>query len=228
MPRPPCAVLTLDGLRVVNRVVEVSEAGRAPSNDPALYVLAMCAGLGDQKTRQAALAALPRVARIGTHLFHFLEFVEGFRGWGRALRRAVAGWYNDMPLEQLAYQTVKYQRRDGWSHRDALRLAHPRAATAGHDIVYRWVTQGHTEAVDSANGDEGLNLIWAFEQVRRAESEQAIIELVEQHNLPWEAIPAQWLGSTAILAGTSAPAATDGADAQSRPIDVEWRPGAAE
>ena len=30
-----------------------------------------------------------RCARTGTHLFQFATFVEGFRGWGRALRRAV-------------------------------------------------------------------------------------------------------------------------------------------
>ena len=78
-----------DGPRVVARVVEISDTGRAPKNDPALFVLAMCAGMGNLDTRQAALNALPKVARIGTHLFHFLEYVEGFRGWGRGLRRAV-------------------------------------------------------------------------------------------------------------------------------------------
>jgi 60 kDa SS-A/Ro ribonucleoprotein len=79
-----------NGRLVVDRVVAISENARAPKNDPALFVLAMCAGLGDEATRRAALEALPRVARIGTHLFHFLEFVEGFRGWGRGLRRGVA------------------------------------------------------------------------------------------------------------------------------------------
>jgi 60 kDa SS-A/Ro ribonucleoprotein len=32
-----------DGLRVVNRIVEISEECRAPKNDPALFALAMCA-----------------------------------------------------------------------------------------------------------------------------------------------------------------------------------------
>ena len=44
----------------------------------------------DEKVRQAALAALPKVARIGTHLFHFAEYVEGFRGWGRRPREPPA------------------------------------------------------------------------------------------------------------------------------------------
>ena len=52
-------------------------------------------------------------------------FVEQFRGWGRSLRRAVGGWYAGRPVDALAYQAVKYRQRDGVTHRDVLRLAHP-------------------------------------------------------------------------------------------------------
>jgi len=190
--------LKADGLRVVRRAIEVSESGRAPKNDPALFVLAMCAGLGDLTTRKAALGALPRAARIGTHLFHFLEFVEGFRGWGRGLRQAVGDWYNTMPVEQLTYQVVKYQQRDGWSHRDALRLAHPGAATERHNQVFRWVTQGWPEVGQEPHSDQALRTLWAFERAKLATSEGQIVELVEQYNLPWEAIPTQWLASLKV------------------------------
>ena len=187
-----------DGLRVVERVVEISQAGRAAKNDPALYVLAICAGMGDQATRKAALAVLPQVARIGTHLFHFLDFVEGFRGWGRALRKGVAAWYNSMPVDRLAYQAVKYQQRDGWSHRDALRLAHPKAVTERHDIVFNWITQGWEGVGEAPHPDEGLRLLWAFERAKLASTEQEIITLITEHNLPWEAVPTQWLVSAEV------------------------------
>ena len=48
--------------RTVAEIVAVSRAGRAPKNDPAIFALAMAAGLGDEATRQAALAALPTSA----------------------------------------------------------------------------------------------------------------------------------------------------------------------
>ena len=99
--------------------------GRAPKNDPAVFALAIAAGTGHTA---AALEALPKVCRIGTHLFQFAEAVQGFRGWGRGLRKAVAAWYEGESAEDLAYQVGKYQRRDGWSHRDLLRLAHPATA----------------------------------------------------------------------------------------------------
>ena len=81
--------IAADGVRAVSTIVEVSERGVAPKNDPALFALAMAAGLGDVETRRAALDALPRVARTGMHLFRFAQFVEGFRGWGRSLRRGI-------------------------------------------------------------------------------------------------------------------------------------------
>jgi len=89
-----------DGLRAVAEIVLVSTEGRAPKNDPALYALALAAGLGDVETRGAALAALPQVARTGTHLFQFVLFVEGVRGWGRSLRRAVGRWYATQPARR--------------------------------------------------------------------------------------------------------------------------------
>src|SRR5208282_425217 len=119
------ACLAEDGERVVRRIVEISDAGRAPKNDPAIFALAVASGDSNPRTRAAALAALQRVCRIGTHLFHFAADVGNFRGWGPALQKAVAGWYLNRPVDKLALQAVKYQQRDGWAHRDLLRLAHP-------------------------------------------------------------------------------------------------------
>lgn len=175
-----------DGLRVVNRVVEISESGRAPKNDPALFALAMCAGLGNAETKKAALEALPKVARIGTHLFHFVEYVEGFRGWGRGLRKAVSGWYNSKEVDDLAYQVVKYQQRDGWSNRDLLRLSHPKTSEANRNNLYKWIV-GETDI------GELPALIVAVEQAKIAETAGQIVELIIKYNLPREAIPTKWL-----------------------------------
>jgi 60 kDa SS-A/Ro ribonucleoprotein len=102
-----------DGARTVTQIVAISDEGRAPKNDPAIFALALAASQGDDATRRAALAALPRVCRTGTHLFHFAAYVDGMRGWGRGLREAVARWYQGQSVEKLAYQAVKYQQR--WS-----------------------------------------------------------------------------------------------------------------
>lgn len=175
-----------DGARTVARIAEISEGGRAPKNDPALFALAMCCAADDATTRKAALTALPRVARIGTHLFHFLHYVEGFRGWGRGLRNAVGAWYNDKPIDKLSYQTIKYRQRDGWTHRDALRLAHPTPSET-HQALYHWITQGEMQ--------EGLpSLVAGFERIQIAEdTKEVLATLADYPGLPWETIPTQFL-----------------------------------
>jgi 60 kDa SS-A/Ro ribonucleoprotein len=189
--------LELDGPRTVARIVEISVAGRAPKNDPALFALAMAAGLGDAATKRAAFDALPRVARTGTHLFHFAAFMEGFRGWGRGMRQAVAAWYA-MPAERLALQAVKYQQRDGWSHRDLLRLAHPKAPTEQHQALYYWITRGWPGVGDEPHPDAVLRLIWAMEKVKAASSVAEIVRLIREYRLPREAVPTGWLTEAAV------------------------------
>jgi len=144
--------LDADGPRTVDEIVAVSDAGRAPKNDPAIFALAMAAGAGDEATRKAALAALSRVCRTSTHLFQFASFVEGFRGWGRSLRRAVGAWYGDRSPESLAYQAVKYRSHEGMTHRDLLRLAHPPVHVGSgnptmelrdeHLRLFEWIVRG--------------------------------------------------------------------------------------
>lgn len=187
-----------DGKRVVNRIIEISVAGRAPKNDPALFVLAMCASADDPDVRRHALESLPQVARIGTHLFHFMAFVEQFRGWGRGLRRAIGNWYNEMDAGRLAYQAIKYQQRDGWSHRDALRLAHPQATSDQHNAIYHWITRGWSDVGEIPHPDQALVKIWAFERAKRAVDSAEIIPLITDYNLPWEAIPTQFLREPAV------------------------------
>lgn len=153
---------------------------------------------GDEATRQAALTALPKVARIGTHLFHFLAYVELFRGWGRSMRRAVADWYNTMPTDRLAYQAIKYQQRDGWSHRDALRLAHPKTVDAQRNALYHWIAQGWASVGVEPHPDTVLRQLWAFERAKVATTAAEISELITRYDLPWEAVPTQWLADAQI------------------------------
>jgi 60 kDa SS-A/Ro ribonucleoprotein len=190
-----------DGKRAVAEIVAVSREGRAPKNDPALYALALAAGVGDAETRKAALEALPQVARTGTHLFQFASFVETFRGWGRALRRAVGRWYAEQPVDKLAYQAVKYRQRDGVTHRDLLRLSHPaQSVSAGnptlavsdeHRRLFEWIVRG---------GDtEGApRLVEGFVRAQQAETPSQAAELVREYGLPREAMRPEHLTSPEV------------------------------
>ncbi len=157
--------LASDGARLVRRIVEVSVAGRAPKNDPALFALAIAAGVGDAATKALVWEALPQVARTGTHLFHWLQYMKAFRGWGRGARSAVAAWYTAKPAEKVLHQVMKYPSRDGWAHRDAMRLAHPKAPSLAHDLVFRYATKGW-EGVLTLEGVGDMDVIHTIEAVQ--------------------------------------------------------------
>lgn len=175
---------------LVTEIVAVSTAGRAPKQNPALFALAAAASLGDVEGRRTALAALPLVARTGTHLFLFAGYVEQFRGWGRGLRRAVGDWYLRTPVDDLAYQAVKYRQREGWTHRDLLRLAHPGTVEPDRKRLFDWIC-GREVAHD------GLRTVEGFERAQRAPLAR-IPELVREYRLSWEMLPDTAVDSPAV------------------------------
>lgn len=197
------AGIALDGPRVVREIVAVSRAGRAAKNDPAVFALARCAAADDLATRRAALDALPDVCRTSTHLFQFLAFARAWRGWGRSLRRAVGAWYAGRPVDGLAYQAVKYRKREGMTHRDALRLAHPGAAvSAGNPTLgvspeqtrlFGWIVRGG-EA-------EGLpRIVDGYLRAQSAATAAEAAALVREYDLPREALLSQHLAHADVWA----------------------------
>lgn len=169
-----------NGVEVVNEIVRVSDEGLAPRNDPALYALALATVYGDEATKQAAYAALPKVARIATHLFHFVAFRETLGGWGKGMRKAVSNWYNSMSVDKLAYQVAKYGSRDGWSHRDVLRLAHPIANSHERNQVFAYIAEKDHGSVPE--------ILEVADIARRTTDKKELIRLINQFSLTREMV----------------------------------------
>src|SRR5207253_766380 len=126
---------------------------------------------------------------------------EGFRGWGRSLRRAIGAWYADRSPESLAYQAVKYRQRDGMTHRDLLRLAHPAGrVSAGnptldlnddHRRLFEWIARG--------GSTDGLpRIVEGFALAQTAETPARAAELVREYGLPREALRSEQLTSPEV------------------------------
>lgn len=194
------ACLKEDPRRTVKEIVSVSKAGRAPKNDAAIFALAIASA--DEKAKDMALAAIPEVCRTGTHLFQFVEAVQSCRGWGRALRRAVGAWYTEKPIERLAYQLVKYRQRNGWTHRDVLRLAHPKSGPAWSNVM-RFAVKGEMTGERLLGGTAvfGEQLIDSFLEIQKAKTVKDAVRVLRNNtNLPWETIPTELLGDKEIWA----------------------------
>jgi 60 kDa SS-A/Ro ribonucleoprotein len=202
-----------DPAGLVAQIVEVSTAGRAPRQNPALFALAIAASAEDVDGRRAALAALPKVARTGTHLFLFARYVEQFRGWGPTLRKAVAQWYTDMPVDKLAYQLVKYRQREGWSHFDLLRLASPSGVTdPARRMAFNWAARkgladypdrdagaGRPALPTAGNVPESLAPIADFEEAQAQSTARGWVDIINRgHGLSWEMLPDAALAEPAV------------------------------
>jgi 60 kDa SS-A/Ro ribonucleoprotein len=215
-------LLKKDGLKVVEKTVEMLKSGRAPKPDVGIFVLALAASKGDDATRKAALAAVPTALKTGTQLLKFVDSVNGLRGWGRGLKKAIQLWFKGKKSETLALQLVKYKQREGWSMKDVLRLAKPVPETEVQGKLFGW-TAKHEKAewakAPVAPGDKALDFVWAAEQAVAAkfvdenatdaqakavlaEANQAsvkkLVELITTYRLPREALPTEALNQAEV------------------------------
>lgn len=187
-----------DPVELVRRIVEVSVNGRAPKQNPALFALAIAAAAEDAAGRRAALAALPSVARTGTHLFTFAKYVEQFRGWGPALVKGVARWYTDKPVDKLAYQAVKYRQREGWTHRDLLRLAHPAAGGPERGALFDYIVRGlPAERPEWASALPAI--VNDFEELQTRTEVGTVVDVIARGNgVSWEMVPDRWINEPRV------------------------------
>ena len=217
------------GIEVVNDIRRYSIEGRTVKQNPIMLALALCARRGDLAIKRRAYEVLPEVCRIPTHLFLFIDYCQTFSnlngqpttGWGRAHRNAIKKWYisncNKDPMK-LAKDITKYQKREGWSHRDVARLMH--LNPTGQDVpdelnlIMRYIARGWTEVLTTYFPEDrnaphmsigqGTNAVLEFlravEEVKgiAAENEAQVIELIRNYNLVREHIPTIFLRSVEV------------------------------
>ncbi len=189
-----------DGGLAVRLIEDVSIAGRAPKNDPAIFALALACSTSNDLTRQLALNAVPNVCRTFTHLSHFLTYIKQgkLRGFGRGLTRAIARWFNEKPVADLAYQAIKYQSRDGYSQQDVYRLSHPARflkldAESPRRLIYNFIAKGEVpEELENFESDEYIPVLRlaAAQGVLKGRTENIPLA-IDQWDLPMETVPTE-------------------------------------
>lgn len=198
-------LLSVDGKRVVDRIVEISQAGRAPKNNPAIFALALAASVKDPVVRAYALENMPAVVRTGTHLFQFVNYCNKLRGWGRSLRNTISKWYTEKDLHQLVYQVIKYRSRYGWSHKDVLRKAHPQPKDFAQNFIFKTLIHGF-------NSDNNPTILESFKSEPELERYYVAMNMekifgnnvnkaaqaIVQYDLPREAVPTSLLNRSEI------------------------------
>lgn len=179
--------INTDASRVLKRIYEVSKEGRAPKQDSAIYALAKIFASKDNKAKKEAVELFPEIIRTGSHLFMFSYYLNEMRGWGRAVRKAVANWYK-MDVNNLQYQIVKYQGRsvegsdNKFTHKDVLRLSHVHPVTESHNDVFKYIFTGAIPM--------GANVINAVSKLHDSKDNvTTACKLIKEFRLPHETWP---------------------------------------
>lgn len=189
-------LIKIDAIRVLSQAVQFSLEGRAPKNDSAIIAIALVAAYGNSAEQVAAYEAMLDVCRTGTHLFLFVQVVNQFGKWNAAAKRGVAKWYTSKQDERLAVQLLKYQNRNGWSHRDVLRLGHVKPQSDAQNAMFRHV-------VGSDKTDLQDSLPELFEDVRimnSASDSKVVVRIINGNSkISWEMVPTQFLNDPKVL-----------------------------
>jgi 60 kDa SS-A/Ro ribonucleoprotein len=151
--------------RVAHEILYASD-GRAINNSAPLLALVLLSMGETPAAKQAFQSIFPKVVRTGSHFYEWLNYTKSMRGFGKIVREAGKTWLSRDNVKDLAYQLLKYQQRQGFSHRDALRLFHVKPPTEQHNQLYNWVTKGW-EKLPSEIPSDSLAQIWWYEWLKR-------------------------------------------------------------
>lgn len=177
---------SVDYGRTAQAIADISVAGRAPKNSPAIFALAMGTLSENVDARRAALAAVDQVCRTASHLFEFASILDALgRGFGRSVQRTFQNWYESRPVDKLGYQMSKYRDRFDYSHERLIKRSRPKAADgdAQRVALYRWAIGRDHDA--GALPDVVVGHLAAM----KAENASELIPLIEKYRLTWEAVP---------------------------------------
>jgi 60 kDa SS-A/Ro ribonucleoprotein len=156
--------IAIDSRKVADEILYASD-GRAINNSAPIFALVFLSMGETPDAKKAFIEIFPQVVRTGSHFYEWLSYTKSLRGFGKIVKEAGRNWLSQ-DCKKLAYQLLKYQQRQGFSHRDALRLFHLKPPTDLHNELFKWVIKGWDE-IPNEIPNETLAQIWWYEWLKR-------------------------------------------------------------
>ena len=190
--------LSEDLNKTIDLIEELGTGNRVIKQNTVLFAFAMALSYGLMKDRptnldiawrdpERAKEILSKIVRKGTHLLNFVGMLHDMRGFGRSIRNIINHWYLSKDTRRLAYQCLKYQSRDGWSHRDVLRLTHPNSGE--HNPLFHWITKP-----DASLKENTPALIHLHKKIHESGDKKDVITTIENcDDFTREMVPTEYL-----------------------------------
>lgn len=154
-----------DPNKVAEEILYASD-GRAINNSAPILALVLLSMGETPEAKKRFSEIFPQVVRTGSHFYEWLNYTKSLRGFGKVIREVGKAWLSRDDVKGLAYQLLKYQQRNGFSHRDVLRLFHVKPPTEDHRQLFEWVVKGWEELPEEIPSPV-LAQIWWYEWLKR-------------------------------------------------------------
>lgn len=206
--------LTIENIKAVERVLNTTNkeelintlkvySSKVYKKDYILLVLARCCSVrNDRDFKQRCFNIVSNICSTPTLLFLFIEFYQAVnkalynsKGWNKNVKKFVSDWYHNRPADKLLYQVLKYQNRNGWCHKDILRLAHIVPKEKKYNYIYQFLTKG---TVNENMDTHSKTLIDAVKNGETISNIGDMIDHITNLNLSREMIHTKWLSSKEI------------------------------
>lgn len=204
------------GEMIVSRVKDIYKSGRAPKQDPTLFVLALLTQTDvPEKIKKSALECVVNL-RILTHLYTWIglrKSISGKKGFGRAIRTQMLNFVKNRSGIHLAYLFTKYRSRkvgsETWSIDDIIKCAHipSNKLSLDRQLVIIYIVNGLPEAeklfAEKCTDDtECLKVITYLRAVEETKNltcaEDTAIQFIRQYHLPREVLSTHLLKSLTV------------------------------
>lgn len=167
---------------------------KARKNDYSIFVLAL---LMNKANNIDFSGAIQQICRTGTHYFTLVEYLNRMRGFGRKIKRGLTSWYLNKPVKDLVFQTQKYQNRNGWTHKDVIKVLHIKPVSDEMNSLFQYILEKNTLCADSENPNfkliKGINQLQLVPKTKNKEDIAKAVEIINQYKLVREMIPTEFL-----------------------------------
>lgn len=184
---------------LINLIVDVSVNGRAPKQSPGLFALAVVINqTEDAQAKAYAYSKLSEVARTGSTLFEFTNYLHQFQGSsGTGFQKAIARWYGEKDVDKLAYQLVKYRERNRMNHSRLLRLSKRVKSNDRPELapLLDWAL-GREVSFESLP-----RVVQGFEMAKKLQESglrDRLPAIVRDYGLSWEMLPTEALNDKKV------------------------------
>ncbi|XP_046611310.1 60 kDa SS-A/Ro ribonucleoprotein-like [Neodiprion virginianus] len=202
---------TQNPLVAIDLIKKAFERKLVQNSETLIFALAVCARQTENESlRHAAYNAIKTICTTPQHFILFVKFAsqiaksapEPKHGWGAGWRKAVNEWYLSKDALDLAKCVTGCKGRYGWTHKDIVKLSHPKTDDIAKKAVLKYVLFGLKETIkdfgDKPEAAEVIEYIQKIENFKHCEDQVLAGRLLELHNLTLDHVPGHLLKSEEV------------------------------